>query len=61
MSSTEEGAKTSLHCATAPELAAESGQYYDDCVLKDPSPLATEALAAELWTRSSEWVGLTEA
>ncbi len=58
MLSPAEGAKTSLYCATSPELANESGHYYDECSRKEPSELATPELAAELWGRSSEWVGL---
>jgi NAD(P)-dependent dehydrogenase (short-subunit alcohol dehydrogenase family) len=55
MRSTEEGAKTSVWCATAPELAGESGKYYDDCKEKAPNKVATPELAAELWKRSEEW------
>lgn len=55
MRSTEEGAKTTVWCATAPELANESGKYYDDCKEKEPSKVATPQLAAELWERSEEW------
>jgi retinol dehydrogenase 12 len=55
MRSTEEGAKTTVWCATAPELAGESGKYYDDCKEKEPSQVATPELAAELWERSDEW------
>lgn len=55
----EEGARTSLYCATSPECAGESGLYYDDCRARKPSRLARdEALAKELWDRSAEWVGL---
>lgn len=56
MRSNEEGAETSIYCATAPELAEHSGGYYDGCREKRPSRLADdEALAKELWTRSAEW------
>ena len=56
MSTTEEGARTSLHCATAPELAAETGNYYDGCAQKQPSRQARDPeLAAELWRRSEAW------
>lgn len=56
MISTEEGAKTSLYCATAPELANTTGLYYDSCRPKQPSREAQDAaLAAELWTRSQAW------
>ncbi len=62
MKSVEEGARTTLHCATAPELAAESGKYYDKSRQKRASSVAGDAaLAAELWRRSAEWVGLPTA
>lgn len=58
MLSVEQGAQTSLYCATAPELAEESGFYYDEKRKKVPSAAAQDAeLAAELWRRSEEWVG----
>jgi dehydrogenase/reductase SDR family protein 13 len=56
MRSPAEGARTSLYCATSPELANESGHYYDDCRRKEPSAVATQQLAAELWDRSVAWV-----
>jgi dehydrogenase/reductase SDR family protein 13 len=56
MKSTRNGAKTSLHCATSPEAARESGLYYDNSRVKKPSPVATPELAAELWERSEAWV-----
>ena len=55
MKSNEEGAQTSIYCATAPELAGESGKYYDDCQEKEPSSRATPELGAELWAKSEEW------
>jgi retinol dehydrogenase 12 len=55
MDTPEDGARTSLWCATSPEVAAETGQYYDDCRRKEPGASATAGLAAELWRRSSEW------
>jgi len=56
----EQGAQSSLRCATAPELAHETGRYYDkDGKEKRPSRLAQdEALAHELWAKSAEWTGL---
>jgi retinol dehydrogenase 12 len=51
--SNEEGAKTQLYCATAPELAGVSGRYYDKSREVPPSRLAEDpALARELWTRT---------
>ena len=58
MRSPAEGARTSLYCTTSPDVAAESGHYYDDCRRKEPSPAATPQLAAELWNRSVAWVDL---
>lgn len=58
MISVEDGAKTSLHCATSPEAAEQSGLYWDKCKPKRPNRLADdEALASELWNRSLEWTG----
>ncbi len=56
----EEGAQTSIRCATAPELATETGRYYDrDGKERKPNKLANdEQLAKELWSKSAEWTGL---
>jgi retinol dehydrogenase-12 len=57
MISTEQGAATTLHCATAPEVAQETSQYYDKLRIKTPSKLALDTgLAAQLWERSEAWV-----
>ncbi len=57
MISTEQGAVTTLHCATAAALANDSGKYYDKCQPRTPSALGRDlALAAELWRRSESWV-----
>ena len=55
MASPAQGARTSLYCATSPEVAGESGGYYDDCRCREPAAAATAGLAAELWRRSVEW------
>jgi retinol dehydrogenase-12 len=56
MISNEEGAKTSLYCATSPEVEELSGEYFDECKVKEPSKLALDAiLADELWKKSEEW------
>ena len=56
MISPEQGARTTLHCATSPEASNESGLYYDDSKVRHPSRIAQDpALAAELWRRSMEW------
>jgi retinol dehydrogenase-12 len=57
MISTEEGAATTLYCATAKEVRGETGLYYDKCRVKTPSLMGQDAqLAAELWRRSEAWV-----
>jgi retinol dehydrogenase 12 len=50
-----DGARTSLYCATSPEVASESGLFYDSCARRDPSPVATGELGRELWERSQAW------
>jgi NAD(P)-dependent dehydrogenase (short-subunit alcohol dehydrogenase family) len=57
MISLEEGARTTLFCATSPEVANDDGLYYDSCKPKRPSALALDGgLAKELWSRSEEWI-----
>jgi NAD(P)-dependent dehydrogenase (short-subunit alcohol dehydrogenase family) len=51
----EQGARTSLYCATSPEVAGESGKYYDSCRAAEPSKIATVELAARLWEYSTDW------
>jgi len=61
MSSNEEGAQTTLYCATSPEVADHTGRYYDECAEAKPFPSASDdAVAKELWDRSLAWVGLEE-
>jgi retinol dehydrogenase 12 len=55
MKSTDEGAETSVYCATAPELDGVSGRFYTDCREKEPNAAATPELGAQLWQRSEEW------
>ncbi len=57
MISVEEGAMTTLYCATSPSVTTQTGLYYDKCSLKVPSKAGQDAaLAAELWKRSEAWV-----
>ena len=54
----EEGAATTLHCATSPEVADHDGRYYDECKEKKPNAVADDAdLARTLWEKSAEWTG----
>lgn len=56
MISEEEGAKTTLHCATSAEAKGHSGAYFDKCKPKHPSRVSQDDLLAdELWRRSEEW------
>jgi retinol dehydrogenase-12 len=58
MLTTEQGAVTSLYCATSPALAASGGGYYDSCAVQEPNRVATPELAELLWQRSAAWTGL---
>jgi NAD(P)-dependent dehydrogenase (short-subunit alcohol dehydrogenase family) len=56
MISNEEGAQTSVYCATSPDVAAHDGRYYDASKERAPSRLADDpALASELWAKSVAW------
>ena len=55
MLSTEQGARTSLYCATAPELAQATGRYYDKCRERQPSRAVTGELGRLLWQQSEKW------
>lgn len=58
MLSNEDGALTTLYCATSPNVANDSGLYYDECREKTPSgPALDRTLCAELWRRSETFVG----
>lgn len=57
MLSSEEGAATTLHCATSPAVANDTGLYYDDCRVTRPTALAEDAALAErLWQESERWI-----
>jgi NAD(P)-dependent dehydrogenase (short-subunit alcohol dehydrogenase family) len=58
MLSNEAGARTSLYCATSPEVAGSTGRYYEDCREVPASHLAEDPdLARSLWEKSVEWTG----
>jgi NAD(P)-dependent dehydrogenase (short-subunit alcohol dehydrogenase family) len=52
----EQGARTSLYCATSPEVAHATGRFYDKSREREASPVATAELAGVLWQRSEEWI-----
>lgn len=57
MLSSQEGAATSLYCATSAECAGQSGLYYDKCRPVSPSRVARDPLlAGRLWKASEEWI-----
>lgn len=59
MISNEEGAKTTLYCATSPEVAEHNGRYYDECREKTPSLAAqNRELGDELWQKSERFVAV---
>ena len=55
MLTVDEGAATSLYCATAPEVAQASGLFYDKCAERPASAVATGELGGILWDRSVAW------
>jgi retinol dehydrogenase-12 len=59
MISSDQGARTSLYCATSPEVAGDNGLYYDRCkAIAHPKPRAKDPeLARTLWSKSAEYVG----
>lgn len=61
MLTSEQGAATTLYCATEAALASETGRYYDGCREFKPSRLAQDAeLARTLWARSEQMTGLAD-
>lgn len=57
----EQGARTSLYCATSADVAGHSGRFYDNCKEAEPSKVATADLAARLWDFSEESAPASEA
>jgi retinol dehydrogenase 12 len=55
MLTVEQGAQTSLYCATSPAVAADSGLFYDKCAVRAASPVASPELGQALWERSEAW------
>ncbi|HEX9290423.1 MAG TPA: short-chain dehydrogenase, partial [Anaeromyxobacteraceae bacterium] len=59
LTSPEKGARTTLHVATAPELAGVSGRYFKRSREARPSAAALDAGSqARLWDVSARMVGL---
>jgi hypothetical protein len=59
MKTPEQGAATSIHLASAPDLEHVSGQYFANSVPKRSSPRSyDEAVAARLWDVSCELTGI---
>jgi NAD(P)-dependent dehydrogenase (short-subunit alcohol dehydrogenase family) len=58
MLTTEQGAQTSLYCATDPGLAGVTGRFYDRCAERLPSPVATVELGRRVWEQSEAWAAV---
>ena len=57
MLTNEQGARTSVHCATSPEVADHTGRYYQRCREAPMNPVVRDdAFRRELWDRSERWV-----
>jgi retinol dehydrogenase 12 len=57
MLTTEQGARTTLYCATSSEVAEQTGLFYDDSRQRPASEVATPELGKILWERSEAWTG----
>ena len=55
MLTVDQGAQTSLYCATSAAVAADTGLFYDKCAVRAASPVATPELGRALWERSEAW------
>ena len=55
MLTVDQGAQTSLYCATSPSVAGDSGRFYDKCALREASEVTTPELGRALWERSEAW------
>lgn len=57
MITNEEGAMTTLYCATSPKTQNETGLYYDKCKAVPTNPVVQNdpQLAQRLWALSEEW------
>jgi retinol dehydrogenase 12 len=60
MISNQEGARGSVHLATASELAPHHGAYFHQTRLKEPNPVTQDPSHRKtLWERTSDWTGLS--
>lgn len=59
MKTPEQGAQTTIYCATEPGLEAKSGKYFSDCEVKRPVDAGLDRQMAEkLWLASEKLVCL---
>lgn len=57
----EQGAQTTIYCAVDEKCADETGLYYSECEVKEPSKEANDEEAAKkLWDASLKLVGLAD-
>ncbi|XP_046753110.1 retinol dehydrogenase 12-like [Diprion similis] len=57
--SVEQGAQTTIHCAVDEAAAEQTGLYYSECAVSQPSPaVLNDEKAARLWNESAKFVGL---
>eukprot|EP01119_Soliformovum_irregulare_P017993 TRINITY_DN543_c0_g1_i1.p1 TRINITY_DN543_c0_g1~~TRINITY_DN543_c0_g1_i1.p1 ORF type:complete len:345 (+),score=87.80 TRINITY_DN543_c0_g1_i1:118-1152(+) len=57
--SANDGAQTTLHCATTPDLYKYGGEYFDNCGPATPHPAASEnAPSRKLWELTENWTNI---
>jgi len=54
--SPHEGAHTSIYLASSPQIAGVSGEYFVDCKISDPDPVALDLQSAERLWQVSAWM-----
>jgi NAD(P)-dependent dehydrogenase (short-subunit alcohol dehydrogenase family) len=57
MLTAEQGAATTLYCATSPDCASSTGLYYENSAQRRPSKAACDMDEAKrLWDSSEKWI-----
>ncbi|PVU85799.1 hypothetical protein BB559_001566 [Furculomyces boomerangus] len=57
----DQGALTSLYCATEPKISYQNGLYYSDCKVATPSSYVEDAdNLLRLWQSTSAWTAVPE-
>jgi hypothetical protein len=62
MKTSEEGAGTTIHCATSPDVLPDAGSFFDRCALGSVSTAgANDELADALWEQTEKEIAAVKA